>query len=89
MAHWQKTVHGYSGFEPPLHTDLYAKLRGFPSDLSMEHLLEFGVTYAVVHIDMYPPEDWKTVEQKIREFSPWLTLEYTDAQSRVYSIRRP
>ena len=89
MAHWQKTVHGYSGFEPPLHTDLYAKLRGFPSDLSMEHLLEFGVTYAVVHIDMYPPEDWKTVEQKIREFSAWLTLEYTDDRSRVYSIRRP
>jgi hypothetical protein len=89
MAHWQKTVHGYSGFEPPLHTDLYAKLRGFPSDLSMEHLLEFGVTYAVVHIDMYPPQDWKTVEQKIREFSPWLTLVYTDDRSRVYSIRRP
>ena len=89
MAHWQKTVHGYSGFEPASHTLLYAEVRGFPSDLSLEHLLQLGVTYAVVHIDMYPPEDWKTVEQKLREFTSWMTLEYTDDRSRVYSLHRP
>ena len=89
MAHWQKTVHGYSGLEPASHTLLYAKLRGFPSELSLEHLLEYGITYAVVHIDMYPPAEWATVEQKLDTFTSWLTLEYTDDRSRVYSIRRP
>jgi hypothetical protein len=89
MAHWQKTVHGYSGFEPASHTLLYARLRGFPSEISLEHLLEYGVTYAVVHIDMYPPAEWETVEQKLHSFTPWLTLEYTDDRSRVYSVRRP
>ena len=89
MAHWQKTVHGYSGFEPASHTLLYAKLRGFPSELSLEHLLEYGVTHAVVHIDMYPPAEWATVEQKLHAFTSWLTLEYTDDRSRVYSLRRP
>jgi len=89
MAHWQKTVHGYSGIEPASHTLLYARLRGFPSEISLEHLLEYGVTYAVVHIDMYPPAEWETVEQKLHSFTSWLTLEYADDRSRVYSVRRP
>jgi hypothetical protein len=89
MAHWQKTVHGYSGIEPASHGLLYARLRGFPSEVSLEHLLEYGVTYAVVHIDMYPAAEWAAVERKLHAFAPWLTLEYSDDRSRVYSLRRP
>ena len=30
MAHWQKTVHGYSGFRAPFHEQLYLEMRALP-----------------------------------------------------------
>ncbi len=30
MAHWQKTVHGYSGIRRPFHEELYKELSTFP-----------------------------------------------------------
>jgi hypothetical protein len=89
MAHWQKTVHGYSGFEPPQHTRLYQELRGFPDDVSLQRLGELRVTYLVVHPDMYRPAEWKAVEGRLREFGDRLTLEHEEAEEagRVYSLR--
>ena len=42
MAHWQKTVHGYSGMRPRLHDELYAAMRSFPDDLSLIRLGNSG-----------------------------------------------
>ena len=52
-AHWQKTVHGYSGIRPPLHEALYPALRGFPNDESLAALARIGVNFVVVHVDQY------------------------------------
>src|SRR4029077_5764657 len=38
MAHWQKTVEGYSGLRPPLHEELYAQLVNFPDEGSLSNL---------------------------------------------------
>ena len=89
MAHWQKTVHGFSGILPALHETLYGELRSFPSEDSVRHLVALGVTHVVVHSSWFPPEERSLVEARLPSFSAWLTLEYMDEDSRVFSIHSP
>ncbi len=53
MAHWQKTVHEYSGVRMPLHDQLYPELRSFPDLRSLASLARLGVTRVVVHPELY------------------------------------
>jgi hypothetical protein len=89
MAHWQKTVNGYSGIRPPSHDVLFDELRVFPSDQSLRHLTEIGVTYVVVHTSWFAPDQQPGLDDDLRTFAPWLTLQYADADARVYSLHRP
>ncbi len=89
MAHWQKTVHGYSGMRPPLHDRLYSELRRFPDDVSLASLTELGVTYIVVHIsDYHEAGEWEEVERRLALYGDRLTQEYGDRTGRVYRISR-
>ncbi|MGB2714382.1 MAG: hypothetical protein WBC51_09410 [Vicinamibacterales bacterium] len=85
MAHWQKTVHGYSGMRPPLHDKLYTDMRAFPEDASVTRLAELGVTYVVVHGELYPPEVWSQVEAKIDQ-SRLLELVFVAGRAKVYEV---
>jgi hypothetical protein len=87
MAHWQKTVHGYSGFRPPLHQELYGQLRTFPDLRSLDTLRRLDVTYIVVHTDLYAPGDWPIVEGRIEQFEDRLRLVHVEGAGRVYSLR--
>lgn len=88
MGHWQRTIHGYSGMRPELHEVLYRQLYTFPDAASLDHLARLGVTYVVVHIDMYrDPGDWQAAEARLAQHSSRLKLEYQDKTSRVYSLR--
>jgi hypothetical protein len=89
MAHWQKTVHGFSGIVPPLHEELYDQLRSFPSEESLRSLAQLDVNYVIVHGSWFPPEERSQVEMRLAGFASWLKLEYEDTDSRVYSVRRP
>jgi hypothetical protein len=86
MTHWQKTVHGYSGLRPPLHYELFRRLRLFPDAASLSTLAELKVDYAVVHIDLYPPGEWPSIEARLPDFQDVLKLVYSDETSRVYAI---
>jgi hypothetical protein len=88
MAHWQKTVHGWSGLQPPPHLDLYERLLRFPDEDSLRSLTQFGVDYVVVHTDLYPPGEWAQVERRMAAFQERLELRYADAAGRVYALRR-
>jgi hypothetical protein len=88
-AHWQKTVHGYSGFRTPLHEQLYAELTNFPDEKGLHHLAQLGVGYVVVHTDLYRPGEWTEVERRISGVQPLLTLERVEGMGRVYAIRTP
>lgn len=88
MAHWQPTVHGFSGFDPPDHTQLYRAMRQFPDPESFSLLRGFGVTYIVVHIDRYPPDRWEEVSHQLQN-APELELVFQEMKSRVYRLRRP
>ena len=88
-AHWQKTVHGYSGWRTALHGQLYSKMQAFPDETSVASLSDLGVTYIVVHTDLYPPGEWDRVEERLRAFSSRLRLEHVEGAGRVYSLLRP
>jgi len=86
-AHWQKTVHGYSGIRPPEHTALYEALRRFPDEDSLRQLAAFGVTYIVVHTAWYATGEWEAVAARLGGFADRLRLEHVEGEGRVYSLR--
>lgn len=86
MAHWQKTVHGYSGFRPAQHEELFWQLRLFPDVQSLTTLARLGVNYIVVHTDLYPEDEWPLIEQRLQQLGDWLRLEHEEGGGRVYSI---
>ena len=88
-AHWQKTVHGYSGWRTLFHSKLYAEMQFFPDETSVSSLSDVGVTYIVVHTDLYPPGEWSQVEQRLQGFSSRLRLDHVEGAGRVYSLLRP
>lgn len=84
-AHWQKTIHGYSGIRRPLHEELYAKLAIFPAAESIAALRDVGVNYVVVHSDDYPADRWREVERQLRQ-SADLQLVHRDGAGLVYAV---
>lgn len=87
-AHWQKTVHGYSGLRPPLHSALYDEMRTFPDERSLKSFASLGVTYVVIHTGLYPPGEWPLVEERLRNLPDWLTLSHVEGDGRVYALHR-
>ncbi len=87
-AHWQPLVNGYSGLRPPLHSTLFNRLRGFPDDFTVQSLIDLGVTYVVIHTDLYPPGEWAVMSERLKAFSDTFRLEYSEGSGLVYSIRR-
>jgi len=88
-AHWQKTVHGYSGFRAPVHELIFQNLREFPTDEGLRRLTLLGVSRIVVHTDLYKPGEWPAVESRIGRFGDWLRLEHVEGAGRVYSLHPP
>jgi len=86
-AHWQKTIHGWSGFLPTAHMFLFDRLTRFPSDDAFKALAEFRVDYLVIHTDLYPPGEWAGVDQRLAAYGRRLELRYQDASSRVYALQ--
>jgi hypothetical protein len=87
MAHWQRTVHAHSSLTPALHEQLYDRLRSFPDAASLDLLASLHVTYIVVHIDMYRPAEFATVDNALARYAARLEPLYADATSRVYKVR--
>ena len=86
MAHWQRTVHGYSGVHPPLTDGLYEHLINFPSDETIRALKSINVDTVVVHLDAFPAAVRPDIERRLTG-QPALRLEHVEGDGRVYSIR--
>lgn len=89
MAHWQKTIEGYSGLRPPLHQELYSRLERFPDEQSLRSLSQLGVNYVVVHTDLYAPGEWPKIDARISQFQAWLRLQHEEGSGRVYLLQNP
>jgi len=85
-AHWQRTLHGYSGIRPALHQRIFRELTLFPDAVSLASLREVGVTYVVVHEDQYPAERRGEIDERYRRFANQLRLEHVAGEGRVYRI---
>lgn len=88
MTHWQKTIHGYSGVQAPLHDQLFEQLKSFPDEPGLRRLEELGVNYLVVHPDLYSRSEWAEVEALLPKFSDRLVLVHEEDGGRVYSLPR-
>jgi len=83
-VHWQKTIHGYSGIEPPLHQRVLRELNLFPDATSIASLRELGVTHVVVHRPEYR-EFWPQVEARLHE-ARGLRFVHAEADGDVYEV---
>ncbi|MFN7984434.1 MAG: hypothetical protein U0Q11_21530 [Vicinamibacterales bacterium] len=86
-VHWQKTVHGYSGWNPDISQQIAAALPSIPDPASLNLLSRIGVTYLVVHTSMYDAAEWRALEPKLAA-SERLEMRYADAEGRVYELKR-
>lgn len=89
MAHYQPLVQGYSGIEPPGFEALERTLMRFPDEGSLDRLSAMRVTYAVVHLDYFPPELKDSAAAGLARFERdgRLRLVHADGPGRVYEIR--
>ena len=65
IYHWQRLVNGYSGFSPPSYVTTQALLRTFPDPASIERLRALSVSYVVVNMDLYPPDEYGRVARRL------------------------
>ena len=85
-AHWQPMVNGYSSLVPPFHEKLYRELYEFPTETGLAELERLGVTYVIVHTDMYQPERWAEKEKQFGAYGDRIRLERVLGDGRAYSI---
>jgi hypothetical protein len=90
MAHFQPIVQGYSGIEPPGFEALERTLMRFPDEASLDALASMQVTYAVVHMDYFPPELQEYATEGLARFEQQgrLRLVHVEDDGRVYAIVR-
>jgi hypothetical protein len=86
LAHFQPTVHGYSGIRPPFHDALYRALVSFPDAPSLDMLRAAGVRYVVVHPSRYAPGEWPNAEAQLDRWAAHLRLLHTESDGRVYEL---
>ncbi len=48
-AHWKPLANGFSGYDPPIHRELAARLRSVPGAADLERLRQLGITHMVIH----------------------------------------
>jgi len=87
-AHWQRTVHGYSGAQAPIHDTLFEEMRAFPNDRSLTRLEDLGVTFVVVHPELYSRDEWAEVDGRLPQFAHRLRLVHELDGGRVYALAR-
>jgi hypothetical protein len=90
IAHFQPIVQGYSGIEPPGFEEFERTLMLFPDEKSLDALAARKVTYAVVHMDYFPPELVEYAQNGLERFEAEgrLRLVHTEGAGRVYAIVR-
>jgi hypothetical protein len=84
-AHWQRTIHGYSGIRRPLHEQLSETLTEFPNPRSLAWLREIGVTHIVVHRDRYPDDRWPEIKSRLDGITT-LALAHSEGPTSVYTF---
>ncbi len=88
IAHFQKTVHGFSGILPKAHEQLFGALYSFPNDDSLQRLRAFGVTYVVWHDDFTDPKVRAETDATMAPWAGRIQFVHEEADGRVYRLVR-
>jgi hypothetical protein len=86
-VHWHPLVNGYSGFTPASHDLLFRQLVNFPDERSLDALEEIGVRHVLVHSDLYPPDEWPAVEERLRNLPSRLRLVHREGNGFAFELR--
>ena len=64
--HWKRLVNGYSGYFPPLYSELRRRWNGgCPASQNIRDLKTLGVRYMVLHSSMIPPEAFPLFQSEL------------------------
>lgn len=84
--HWMPLVNGYSDYVPPAFEADARDLASFPFPPAFDAAKRLGVRYAMFHLNVYDAKTRAEVEERLRQFAPYLRPVYTDADTRLYEI---
>ena len=84
-AHWQRTIHGYSGLRSAKLDEATMALTRFPDEDSLKALRDLGVTHVVVHSELYSPEQWTMIEGRLASI-PQLQLVRIEGSGQAYRL---
>lgn len=66
LQHRQKMLNGYSGYVPASYYSMLDSMRSFPDDRSIAYLRRQEVDYVILRGDLYPPEEWAALLDRLR-----------------------
>ena len=87
-VHWKPLIDGYSDYIPPDFDARAEALADFPSVSALTDMKRDGVRYAVVHLPPYEAAMRTDLEQRVREFAPYLRELHRDTELLMFEIVR-
>jgi hypothetical protein len=87
-AHWMPLVEGYTDYIPQDFIDRTEVLGNFPTHESFAILDSEGVRYAVFHVDQYRAVARTELQNRLRQFAPYLQRRYADEKIWIFELGR-
>lgn len=84
--HWMPLIDAYSDYIPPDFVEQAEKLADFPSRDAFAVLAPMRARYAVIHADTYTDSARAALNDRLREFAPYLTRRYVGDRLTIYEI---
>ena len=84
--HWKPLVDGYSDYIPPDFDARAEALADFPSVSSLTDMKRDRVRYAVVHLEPYEAAMRTDLEQRVRQFAPYLRELHRDSELLLFEV---
>jgi hypothetical protein len=85
-VHWKPLVNGYSDVIPPDFDAIAVPINYFPDPASFEIMRARQVRYVVWHIDAYRGDGQRTIEDRLRQYAPFVRPVLTTDDVWLYEI---
>jgi hypothetical protein len=85
-AHWMPLVNGYSDYIPDDFRANVMRYAIFPAPETLRFMAPMRVRYAVFHRDGFNAANWRDVQTRIEQATPYLRQLYADDATRLYEI---
>jgi hypothetical protein len=84
--HWMPLVNGYSDYIPDDFRENVMRYAIFPAPETLKSLQPIKVRYAVFHRDGFNAANWRDVQMRIEQATPYLRELYADEATRLYEV---